>query len=378
MNRHRDSSRTLTGTRIYIRRGKYQYFSPVPLIDHRTGRATKWHILCHVADGESQARQCLDKLLGKVATAQDGAGAGDFAIWFVKWKTHVAQERTAKTPDDPARRKIWADGGKALMSALGVVERAFADFDLTQVTPVDVATFLDQWDGRRSAQSYRGHLSKFFAWCCRKGLLNANPAREVTVTTPRKRDVYMTDEQYKAIRDALLIGDDGRPTRIGVMVQCYMDLLYLLYQRGTEIRLLKWADVRDNGILFRPAKTERSSGAKVLVPVGADVQAVLARIRQVSKLRSLYVIHSEHGQPYTAHGIGSAFDKARARAGLKGLTLSDIRSKAATDAKRLGHTDEQLKIALAHTDQSTTRGYLRGRETPVSEVVMSLPDCIKR
>ncbi|MER2518588.1 MAG: tyrosine-type recombinase/integrase [Candidatus Accumulibacter phosphatis] len=263
------------------------------------------------------------------------------------------------------------------MSSLGVVERAFADFDLAQVTPADVATFLDQWDGRRSAQAYRGHLSKFFAWSCRKGLLNANPAREVTVTTPKKRDVYMTDEQYKAIRDALLIGDDGRPTRTGVMVQCYMDLLYLLYQRGTEIRLLKWADVRDDGILFKPAKTEHSSGAKVLVPIGDDVRSVLSRVRQAGKMRSLYVIHSEHGQPYTAHGIGSAFDKARSRAGLKGLTLSDLRSKAATDAKRLGHTDEQIKVALAHTDQATTRGYLRGRETPVSEVVMRLPDGIK-
>jgi hypothetical protein len=33
--------------------------------------------------------------------------------------------------------------------------------------------------------------------------------------------------------------------------------------------------------------------------------------------------------------------------------------------------------AMAHTDQATTRGDLRGRETPVSEVVMRLPNGIK-
>ncbi len=40
-------------------------------------------------------------------------------------------------------------------------------------------------------------------------------------------------------------------------------------------------------------------------------------------------------------------------------------------------TGRKQRTALAHTDQATTRGYLRGRETPVSEVVMRLPNGIK-
>jgi len=40
-------------------------------------------------------------------------------------------------------------------------------------------------------------------------------------------------------------------------------------------------------------------------------------------------------------------------------------------------TETRTITAQAHTDQATTRGYLRGRETPVSEVVMRLPNCIK-
>jgi integrase len=370
MNRQRTTSRTLTGSRIYIRRGKYQYFSPVPIVNPATGNATKWHVLCPVGDGELKARTLLDALLNKRQSEPDD---GDFLIWFAKWKTIIGKKRTTDSPSDPARARIWDESGKALMSALGVVEAAFRKYNLAEITPAVVATFVDQWEGRRSAQSYRGHLSKFFAWCCRKGLMNTNPAREVTVDVPRQRDVYITDEQYVAIRNACLVGRDGRPTRTGEMVQCYMDLLYLIYQRGTEIRLLKWSDVKDGGILFKPTKTEKSSAAKVLVPVAADVLAVLTKLKNIRKMCSVYVIHTEHGQPYTAHGIGSLFDRACDRAKVEGVTLRDIRAKAATDASKGGYTDEQIMTALAHTDVSTTRKYIRSRNTPVSEVEMHLP-----
>lgn len=374
MNRRREKSRTLTGTRIYIRRGKYQYFSSVPMINPKTGKATKWHILCHVEDGELKARTILDALLGK----SSAEGGGDFSVWFPIYKTNVAKQRATDTPRDPARAKIWETGGKAQLSVLGVIEKAFADFDLVDITPSDVATFIDNWEGRRSAQNYRTHLIKFFAWAARKGLVNTNPAREVTVKKPPGRDVYITDEQYVAIRNALLIGKDGRKTPSGEMVQCYMDLLYLLYQRGTEIRLLKWSDIQPGGILFKPTKTERSSAAKVLVPVGPDVEKVIARLRNIRKMRSVYLIHTQHGQPYTAHGISSAFERAAERASITGVTLKDIRAKAATDAARQGYTDEQIKTALAHADTSTTRGYIRTRTVPVSEVILSLPKGAKK
>jgi hypothetical protein len=40
-------------------------------------------------------------------------------------------------------------------------------------------------------------------------------------------------------------------------------------------------------------------------------------------------------------------------------------------------TGRMQRTALAHTDQATTRGDLRWRETPVYEVVMRLPNAIK-
>lgn len=85
------------------------------------------------------------------------------------------------------------------------------------------------------------------------------------------------------------------------MAQCYVDLLYLFYQRGADVRLLK--------------------------------------------MRSMYLIHTEHGQPYSAGGIRFLFDRARKRAGIQGVTLKDIRAEAATDADNQGYNESQLQTA---------------------------------
>jgi integrase len=183
----------------------------------------------------------------------------------------------------------------------------------------------------------------------------------------------MTDEQYNAIRDALLVDDDGKEVRNGKMIQCYMDLLYLLFQRGTDIRLMRVDEITPDGIAIEPTKTADSSGLKVLLPITPDIRRVLDKIKSISKMRSTFIIHTEHGQPYTASGVRSAFKRAAIRAGVEGVTLKDIRSKAASDAKKQGYTTEQIQVALVHTDQATTRGYIRDQAIPVSSVAIALP-----
>lgn len=370
MVRQRENSRTLTGTRIYIRRGKYQYFAPDPILNPTTQKVTKWHILCAVEDGELMARNALNQLLGRIG---ERSGKGDFSIWWQKFEVQLIQKRSKQAPTDPARAAIWREGTKAVLSVFRVIKDAFGDFDVSTIEPTDVAQFLDQWEGRRAAQLYRGHLVKFFAWCARKGVVKTNPAEVIKVAKPRDRMVYITDQQYQQIQEGLRTGSDGRPTRTGEMVCCYMDLLYLLYQRGTDVRLLKWSDVQGDSLQIKPTKTEHSSGKQVVIALTPAVKTVLARAWSLHKARSIYVIATEHGQPYTSHGIGSLFKRACKRKGIDGVTLKDIRAKAATDAAKAGFTEDQLQVALAHTDASTTRKYIRSREVPVSEVSLKLP-----
>lgn len=102
------------------------------------------------------------------------------------------------------------------------------------------------------------------------------------------------------------------------MVQCYIDLCYMLYQRTTEIRLLKWSQIDSSAgvIHFTPTKTERSSGATVSVPITPAVEAVLERARKIGSVKSMYVIHKLNGEYYATRGIGTAWVRACARAGV--------------------------------------------------------------
>ncbi len=134
-----------------------------------------------------------------------------------------------KKPKDPARLPIFNKEKKNLTSILNVLEEGFKKFDVSQVKGQHVAQFLDFWEGQRIASVYKSYLSKFFAWrITRHGLAEINPVDQIELEPVNKRDVYMTDEQFSAIYDQLLVGFDEKPTRTGEMVQCYMDLLYLL------------------------------------------------------------------------------------------------------------------------------------------------------
>jgi integrase len=195
----------------------------------------------------------------------------------------------------------------------------------------------------------------------------------VRAKKPKSRDRYVSNAEFNAIRDALLIGDDGKPTRSGQMVQCYVDLSYLLAQRGTDVRLLRWSEVAADGIRIKPSKTANSSGVKVLLPLTESVKAVLERARNLSTVKSLYVIHTLAGRPYSASGLCTLWVRACVRAGIANATLKDLRAKALTDAKQMGYTKEQLQITATHSDLKTTEIYIKSRETPVSEVVLKLP-----
>ena len=368
--RHRQSHRALSLSRIYQRGQRYYLFSREPITSPSTGKAVKWHSLCHVSEGADRAREIAAAIIRHNAPP---LGKGDFSAAMQDYRLALMRRREAIKPTEPARAAVFEKGSKELTRHCRVISEAFADLDVDQLLPVDVATFLDQWDGKRAAQVYRSRLSDFFSWACRKGMRHDNPVREVAVAAPMKRLRYITDDEFHAIRDALMTGDDGKPTPSGPMVQCYVDLCYLLYQRTTDVRLLKWSQIEQDAILFRPTKTEHSSGASVAVQLTASLRAVLSRAADAGSRGNAYVIHTSNGKPYTASGLGTAWKRAAKRAGIQGVTLKDLRAKAATDAKKAGYSQGQIQVGLAHTDAAMTAHYLRGREVPRSEVNLVIP-----
>ena len=219
------------------------------MLDKKSGKMVKMHTLCPVSDGEDKARELKRILLG---TNNEPACKGDFCSWMDKWRRLSLKRLSKEAPKDhPSTKNI-----SNLKSILHVIEGGFCNFDLTQVKPTDVAEFLDFWEGQRIAQIYKSHMTNFFDWyISRTGLITVNPVASFELEPVEDREVYMSDDQFHSIRDTLLIGVNEKPTRTGEMVQCYMDLCYLFYQRTTEIRLLRWNQASQDGILFKPTKT---------------------------------------------------------------------------------------------------------------------------
>ena len=251
---------------------------------------------------------------------------------------------------------------------------SFADFDVELVQKKDCIAFLEDRckPGSRIMQAYKSRLLSFFRWCADRGYRTDNPATDIRLKGPPKNNRYPTDAEYHAIRDALLTGNDGRPTPSGPMIQCFMDLCYLTMQRTTEIRLLKWSQDKGDHLDFRPSKTLHSTGQSVSIPITVQIRACLERARAIGTVKGMYVIHQRDGAPYNRSGILSAWTRACLRAGVDGVTTRHLRPKAATDAKRY-HSMGEIQIALAHSSGNTTEGYIKQFETPVSSVLLEIP-----
>lgn len=372
MARRRSTLRTLAETRIYQKGLRLYYFAPEPIENPTTKKVAKWHPLCKASEGEKKAREIAELI---IAHNKGALGAGDMPGHLETYRLAYLKKREKKRPREPARVKMFEDGSKEFSRVCKVIQNAFADFDVDQVEPFDIANFVDQWEGQRMGQVYRARLSDFFAWASRRGLRKDNPVASVKMEKPEDRDRYISHKEFHAIRQALMVGEDGRPTPSGPTVRAFVDLCYLTMQRPTEIRLLKWNDIdeADGVILFEPTKTEGSSGAKVRVPITPGIKDALARAKAAAKIRSFYVCPQRNGQPYTSRGIGDAWERACKRAGVTDATLKDLRAKAATDTKRRGHDIKQISVGLAHTDSATTETYIKLRDPETMQIPMTLP-----
>ncbi|MCA8260864.1 tyrosine-type recombinase/integrase [Burkholderia multivorans] len=358
--------------RVYIRSGSYYWARP----------DGKWLKLARVSDGEVRM---LQRLAEEKRDFEPKLGNGNVPRLVGEYMdTHKAKYAESY-------RDEWARRGDAVVFY-------FRDWNVERIDAGDVEDFLTaNWPEKLPMQrAMKAWLSKFFNWIVRrKKLMQVNPCREVVVKKPKVRDVYIPDRHFVAIREALMSYEykkdaDTPNERIvigkvptGPMMQCFVDLCYLTCQRSTEIRLLRWDQIdREAGVIhFVPTKTEDSSGEAVDWPLTPDIEAVLARAKLLDPaFGQTYVIRDKKGNPKTDQACRDAWDGAVKRAAKsdpsiegKPYTIKDIRAKALTDAKRAGYAIEELRVAGAHTDTSTTETYIKSREVPRSNVVLHLP-----
>jgi integrase len=145
--------------------------------------------------------------------------------------------------------------------------------------------------------------------------------------------------------DALQAAADRENPRLGALVM----LMLATGARRGEAEAITWGDVGVEGVTISKSLRNRrevgptKSGEERTVPVGPDTVRALAAWRLRSGV-------PDAGAPVAGAYDRKAWERARAAAGLGGLTLHDLRHTAATWWLAAGVTIHAVADLLGHSD----------------------------
>ena len=111
-------------------------------------------------------------------------------------------------------------------------------------------------------------------------------------------------------------------------------------QRQGDLLRLTWSAYDGRKIRLKQSKTK----TRVTIPVGAPLKAAL----DSSPHRSPVILLTSDGTPWTPDGFRASFAKARAKAGITGVTFNDLRGTAVTRLVIAGCTEAEIATITGH------------------------------
>jgi len=230
--------------------------------------------------------------------------------------------------------------------ALERLLKAFRDAPIDQITTGDVGRYLDLRTSKNDANREQSVLSLIFRFAIRWDMIKENPARKLSYFERPTRQRIITHSEWRAIRLAAL---DPIPV--------FMDLAYVTGLRVGDIRKLTWANVTPDGLYVRQGKN-KVEGVYTLTPGLLAVLEAAKRLhgmKGIARLPHTAIIHTQKMKPYTYAGIRSAWDRACARAEVKGCRIHDIRRTAITHAKQQGRKAQDFSL---HKTEAQASAYV--------------------
>lgn len=193
-------------------------------------------------------------------------------------------------------------------------------------------------------------LKAVFDKGCRTGACDFNPTAGIKRFPEKKRDRYLTDREFMAIRGK------ANPT-----IQAIMDICYLTASRIGDVLAIQHQHIATDIIWIRQAKT----GQRQEHVMTEELREAVQRAKAIHSIQTLspYLFHPKGKKTaYQYHGIKNAYQRACKAAGVTNTTLHDLRAKSLTDADRDGIDAQKL---AGHTTRAMTERYLRLRRTDV-------------
>lgn len=210
-----------------------------------------------------------------------------------------------------------------------------------KVRPHHIRRYLDYWAeaGKEvTANRHLAFLQTFFGWLREQNAgVVENPAHGVTKFPEKARRYYITDEQYEQLIEAAI--KSSTP-----YVAPFMELAYLCGLRRHEVLLLNMEDVLHEGL-----RVYRGKGSEGEITEWSD------RLRQAvdlavslhpdtpEPLRNRPLLRNTRGLRVSNSAINQAFQDVRAAAKLEHIRIHDLKKKAGSDGKDLGHMSERMR-----------------------------------
>ncbi len=204
-------------------------------------------------------------------------------------------------------------------------------------------------------------LGAMLAWAAHpdRKLIPANPAKGVKLLKGGKRERFLSEAELAKLADALAAMEAEH--RLNPTATAAIRLLLLSGCRKSEILSLRWewVDV-ERGCLRLP---DSKTGAKVVTLAAAAVRLLSALPR-----RGEHVLPAAMGSGHYT-GLQKDWERVRARAGLAGVRVHDLRHSFASFAVADGNSLFLIGKVLGHKQARTTEIYAHLADDPIRAVV---------
>ncbi|MGD0917783.1 MAG: site-specific integrase [Thermodesulfobacteriota bacterium] len=210
-------------------------------------------------------------------------------------------------------------------------------------------------------------ISDAFSKAIRWGYVDGNPVAQVEGFRENKRDRYITDKEFEAIKK------EARSIPNAHHLSDIMDVLYHTAQRSGKIFGLKWSqiDLKERRITFgESTSTKRVPDEIWINQTLFELLLHLKAGRVFQKVVGPYVFQKRDGKPYRS--LKTTWRTCCERAGVRDARIHDIRHKALTDMAKKGYSLQQIAKAAGHTQISTTLRYTHLRAEDTKEALESL------
>ena len=253
-----------------------------------------------------------------------------------------------------------------LQQFLGFLEERFPDIQTkgeTYITRIDASVIRDfmskmwnLWSPSSMARKL-ATLRTFFNYCIKKGMIEANPAKEVaTPKIPKRVPKFLTVDEVFSLLDSA--ADKGA---LGVRDR---GILELLYASGLRVSELVGLNLEDVDLKARTVRVMGKGRKERIVPVGEKACLALATYLEkrtgllAGKVAECAYFVNRHGGRLTARSVERLLAKYMRRCGVqKTVTPHVLRHTFATHLLGAGADMRGIQELLGHSSLSTTQKY---------------------